>query len=131
MVISHLGSIIHQLQTNAGRHATLLNSAYDRSNGKRYLLSIACDGGPITHLMTLYKYDYVEDTTRVQHVNRLVLFTSTATLYNLVFVLNPSTREVFKIFGPWTILRKFVTSLGSMSQEMNIRFCLFLFSRAE
>ncbi|MFS7952576.1 hypothetical protein Hanom_Chr07g00608541 [Helianthus anomalus] len=103
-----------KLQTTVGRRAALLISAYDRSNSKHYLLSVARDGGPITHLMTLYKYDYVEDTTRVQHVKRLVLFTSTATLHNLAFVLNPSTREVFKL-AHGLIMRKFVTFLGSLS----------------
>ncbi|KAJ0805560.1 putative F-box domain-containing protein [Helianthus annuus] len=45
-------------RATAAHRSALFISAFDRSTGKRHLLS-AHDGGPVTHLMTLPEFDSV------------------------------------------------------------------------
>ncbi|KAJ0570167.1 putative F-box domain-containing protein [Helianthus annuus] len=90
-------------QATTARRTALLISAYDTWARKRYLLSVAPDGGPVTHLMTPKARTITnKETTQVEHLNGLVLFTSGNGFieHNFAFVVNPSTREMFKLLGP-------------------------------
>ncbi|KAM0041716.1 putative F-box domain-containing protein [Helianthus debilis subsp. tardiflorus] len=90
-------------QATTARRTALLISAYDTWDRKRYLLSVAPDGGPVTHLMTpKARTINNKETTQVEHLNGLVLFTSGNGFieHNFAFVVNPSTREMFKLLGP-------------------------------
>ncbi|KAI3783580.1 hypothetical protein L1987_42664 [Smallanthus sonchifolius] len=90
-------------QATAARRTALLISAYDTSTRRRYFLSTARDGGPVTHLVTPYARTITnKETTELEHLNGLVLFTSGNGFieHNFAFVINPSTRKIFKLPGP-------------------------------
>ncbi|MFS7937402.1 putative F-box domain-containing protein [Helianthus anomalus] len=79
----------------------LFLSAYNNSTRKRYFLSAAHDGGSVTHLIALDNTLLINDTdaAEAEHLNGLVCFTSAngRLTPNDVFVLNPSTRNIFKL----------------------------------
>ncbi|XP_022038294.1 F-box protein At4g19940 [Helianthus annuus] len=57
-------------QATTARRTALLISAYDTRARKRYLLSVAPDGGPVTHLMTPKARTITnKETTQVEHLN--------------------------------------------------------------
>ncbi|KAJ0615600.1 putative F-box domain-containing protein [Helianthus annuus] len=88
-------------RATAAHRSALFISAFDRSTGKQHLLSAAHDGGPVTHLMTLPEFDSVDIVTEAQHLNGLVSFACEewcfGDYYTQVFVVNPSTRKIFKL----------------------------------
>ncbi|KAM0024035.1 putative F-box domain-containing protein [Helianthus debilis subsp. tardiflorus] len=94
---------LHLTRASAAHRTALFISAYDDSTRKRHLLSAAHDGGPVTHLMTLDDACST-DITEAEHLNGLVLFTCMKPFSDYdhaeVFVLNPSTHNIFKLFYP-------------------------------
>ncbi|KAK9072022.1 hypothetical protein SSX86_008454 [Deinandra increscens subsp. villosa] len=82
----------------------LFLSAYDTLTRKRHFLSAAPDGGPVTHLIT-FEDCYDTDISTAEHSNGLVCFTCSQ-LFSFdnnivhVFVVNPSTRQMFKLPHP-------------------------------
>ncbi|KAK9072021.1 hypothetical protein SSX86_008453 [Deinandra increscens subsp. villosa] len=86
------------------RHRTaVFIAAYDTLTRKRYFLSAAPDGGPVTHLIT-FDDSYDTDYTAAEHLNGLVCFTCTKLFSGNdsvhAFIVNPSTRQMFKIPHP-------------------------------
>ncbi|KAJ0570202.1 putative F-box domain-containing protein [Helianthus annuus] len=77
----------------------LFLSAYNNSTRKRYFLSAAHDGGSVTRLITLGNTLSINDAAEAEHLNGLVCFTSAngRLTPNDAFVLNPSTRNIFKL----------------------------------
>ncbi|XP_071713366.1 F-box protein At5g65850-like [Rutidosis leptorrhynchoides] len=98
---------LHLTRSTVNPRTALLIATYDIDTRDRHLLSVAPDGGPLTHLMTLHN---APDTTIYmqlivsEHVNGLVLFTSSyKTLADkFAFIVNPSTREIYELPYPDT-----------------------------
>ncbi|KAM0023988.1 putative F-box domain-containing protein [Helianthus debilis subsp. tardiflorus] len=92
---------LHFTRATAAHRTALFISAYDESTRKRHFLSAAHDGGPVAHLMTLDE-TYSTVATQAEHLNGLVFFTCVKLDSNDVFVVNPSTRKIFKLPHPYT-----------------------------
>ncbi|XP_071688522.1 putative F-box protein At4g09190 [Rutidosis leptorrhynchoides] len=88
--------------TNEGRTAIII-TAYDKVKRKLHFLSVPRhNSGPATHILTL---DHTQITSnemeimQAQHLNGLILFNSENGFVenNFAFVINPSTRKLFKL----------------------------------
>ncbi|XP_071713347.1 F-box protein At5g65850-like [Rutidosis leptorrhynchoides] len=76
---------LHLNRSVVNRRTALFITAYDTSTHKRYLLSAAPHGGPVTHLITLQDAPYTyRQTPEAEHLR---------------VVINPSTRSVYELPG--------------------------------
>ncbi|KAJ0940208.1 putative F-box domain-containing protein [Helianthus annuus] len=94
-----------KLHSTRAHRTSLIISAYDCSARKQHLLSAPLDGEPVTHFMTLDDVD-VTDITEAHHFYGLVSFALVKYssrgeyYYHQIFVVNPSTHNIFKIPDP-------------------------------
>ncbi|KAJ0730529.1 putative F-box domain-containing protein [Helianthus annuus] len=94
-----------KLHSTDHHHTGLFISAYDESPHKHHILSAACDGGPVTHLLTIdCASDH--DIPVAEHLNGLVFFNTVNVFTHSAkanpFVINPSRRKFFRLPHPYT-----------------------------
>ncbi|XP_071711643.1 putative F-box protein At1g19160 [Rutidosis leptorrhynchoides] len=89
------------------RRTAIFITAYDPYTSKRHFLSVPHHSGPVTHLTTLdhTPISLKREFTEAEHLNGLILFNSGNGFVqnNFAFVINPSTRKVFKLPGPASV----------------------------
>nr|XP_043607040.1 F-box protein At1g30790-like [Erigeron canadensis] len=98
---------LHFTHSAANCHTAIFIAAFDPWTQKRHFISVPHHGGPVTHLITLNdaSSNNKREFTEAEHLNGLVLFTSGNGFIenNFAFVVNPSTRKVYKLPGPASV----------------------------